>query len=34
MDELRALGFGGAAVLGALWQSDDPAAYLKALLEA
>lgn len=34
IDELRALGFGGAAVLGALWQSDDPAAYLKALLEA
>ena len=34
IDELRALGFGGAAVLGALWQSDDPTAYLKALLDA
>ena len=34
IDELRALGFGGAAVLGALWQSDDQAAYLKALLKA
>ena len=31
--ELREFGFGGAAVLGALWQSEDPAGYLKDLLQ-
>lgn len=32
--ELRTFGFGGAAVLGALWQSADPVKYLEALAEA
>lgn len=34
IDELRGLGFGGVAVLGALWQSSDPVACLRALLSA
>lgn len=34
IEELRSLGFGGVAVLGALWQSPDPEAYLRALLRA
>ena len=32
--EIRSLGFGGAAVLGALWQAESPAEYLKALKNA
>lgn len=32
--EIRSLGFGGAAVLGALWQAESPAKYLKALENA
>ena len=32
--EIRSLGFGGAAVLGALWQAESPAEYLKALENA
>ena len=32
--EVRSLGFGGAAVLGALWQAESPAEYLKALENA
>ena len=32
--ELRSMGFGGAAVLGALWQAKEPTRYLKALMEA
>ena len=31
--ELKELGFGGAAVLGALWQSNKPAEYLRILQE-
>lgn len=34
IDELRGLGFGGVAVLGALWQSSDSVACLRALLSA
>ncbi|HAZ74383.1 MAG TPA: thiamine phosphate synthase [Rikenellaceae bacterium] len=33
IEELKSIGFGGAAVLGALWQSDRPEEYLKRLLE-
>lgn len=32
--ELESLGFGGMAVLGALWQAPDPVAYLRELLDA
>lgn len=32
--EIRSLGFGGAAVLGALWQAADPVKYLEVLAEA
>lgn len=32
--ELRSMGFGGAAVLGALWQAKSPTEYLKALMDA
>lgn len=32
--EIRSLGFGGAAVLGALWQAGDPVEYLRELLQA
>lgn len=32
--EIRSLGFGGAAVLGALWQTGDPVEYLRELLQA
>lgn len=32
--ELRSMGFGGAAVLGALWQAKEPTRYLKALMDA
>lgn len=32
--ELRSMGFGGAAVLGALWQAKSPTEYLKALMNA
>lgn len=31
LDRVRELGFDGAAVLGALWESDDPAAYIKSM---
>lgn len=33
LPELQELGFGGAAVLGALWQSASPTAYLRSLLQ-
>lgn len=32
--EVRSMGFGGAAVLGALWQAKIPTEYLKALMDA
>ena len=32
--EVRSMGFGGAAVLGALWQAKEPTRYLKALMDA
>lgn len=32
--EIRSLGFGGAAVLGALWQAGNPVEYLRELLQA
>lgn len=32
--EIRSMGFGGAAVLGALWQAADPVKYLEVLAEA
>ena len=31
--EVRSMGFGGAAVLGALWQAKEPTRYLKALMD-
>ena len=32
--EIRSMGFGGAVVLGALWQAKSPTEYLKALVDA
>lgn len=32
--EIRSLGFGGAAVLGALWQAAEPVEYLQRLLQS
>lgn len=32
--EIRSMGFGGAVVLGALWQAKSPTEYLKALMNA
>lgn len=32
--EIRSLGFGGAVVLGAIWQAKSPTEYLKALMNA